>query len=315
MKSNLNLQLNQYESREYFIDTKGMQFCIQERGNPESPPVLLIMGLACQLTHWPDHFINDLVELGYRVISFDNRDVGLSEKMKSTLKIDTRIAFLSHKFGMSPQANYTLHDMANDTANIIESLDLKKVHLVGVSMGGMIAQLLAANHADKIASLTAMMSSTNSPKLPLPELSLMLKLGKAGMAANDIDSVTKRWVKFTRDVQSPDYPTSKAEITKSITRSFRRSFSPGGTIRQLQAILATGSIEKDINKINLPTQVIHGLEDPLLKPECAKAIVKEISNAKLHLIPGMGHDLPEQISLYLTQIISQHIKKAEQQSQ
>ena len=310
MNSNLNLQLSQYEPREYFIETKGMKFCIRERGSPDATPVLLIMGLACQLTHWPDHFINDLVERGYRVISFDNRDVGLSEKCKSTLKIDTRIAFLSHKFGMSPQANYTLHDMANDTSNIIESLELEKVHLVGVSMGGMVAQLLAAHYPNQVASLTAMMSSTNSPKLPLPELSLMLKLGKSGLAANDIDSVTKRWVKFSRDVQSPDYPTSSEKITESITRSFSRNFSPGGTIRQLQAILATGSIEKDIQKITVPTQVIHGLEDPLLKPECAKAIVKEIQHAKLHLIPGMGHDLPEQISLYLTQIISGHIKKA-----
>lgn len=311
MISNLKVQPSIFDVREYIVEAKGMKFCVQERGDPSATPLVMIMGLACQLTHWPDYFLNDLVELGYRVICFDNRDIGLSVKMKSVIQVDTRIAFLSHKFGMSPQANYTLHEMANDTANLIEAIGLKSAHVAGVSMGGMIAQLLAANHSERVRSLTSIMSSTNSPKLPLPEFKLMYKLGKSGLAAQDVESVTKRWIKFWIDVQSPDYPTSKKRIIDSVTRSFERSFSPGGAIRQLQAILATGGLEHDIRKITAPTQVIHGMSDPLLKPECGKAITKEIPNAKLHLVPGMGHDLPEQISLYLTQIISRHIKKAE----
>lgn len=299
------------EFDEYYVDTPSVKLCVREYGNPEGIPVLMIMGLGCQMTHWPSHLLESLLQKPIRLICFDNRDIGLSEKVKSVLRIDTRIAYLAHKIGFSPSANYSLHDMAADTSNLINKLGLGSPHIVGVSMGGMIGQILAANYAEQIASLSVIMSSTNSPKLPPPELSLMLKLGVAGRKPKSEEDQIKRWMSFWKLIQSPDYPTPKNEIEAMVRAGFYRGYHPSGTLRQLQAILATGCLEKQIQHIKLPTQVIHGTDDPLLKPACAKKIAKRIPGSELHLIPGMGHDLPRQLSPRLSQLIHQHIEKAE----
>jgi len=297
-----------YQPKQSFVDVKGMTFCVEERGDPLGPPIILIMGLACQMTHWPESLLDGLAEKGYRVIRFDNRDIGLSHKFSSTLRVNTRFAYLVHKLGRYPQANYTLHDMANDTANLMTALDIEHAHIVGVSMGGMISQLLAANYSDQVRTLTTIMSSTNAPSLPMPELSLMLKLGQTGKAKNDMAAVTQRWQHFWELVQSPGYPTSSADIRALMEENYLRSYSPGGTIRQMQAILATGNLEKMIQHIIAPTLVIHGGSDPLLRPSCGRAISKQISGATFKLIPKMGHDLPEQLMPQFVRLISEHAR-------
>lgn len=305
-----NLKAQKYT--EFFVETPAIKLCAREYGDPAGIPVLMIMGLGCQITHWPDHLLESLLEAPIRLICFDNRDTGLSENIRSYQRIDTRLAFLSHKVGFHPDANYSLHDMAADTAHLIRSLELGPTHVVGVSMGGMIGQLLAANYSDQIASLSAIMSSTNSPKLPLPELSLMMKFGLTGRPPRNREEQIKRWMGFWRLIQSPNYPTPKEDIEVMVRSGFDRHYSPAGTLRQLQAILATGSLGSTIRSIDVPTQVIHGREDPLLKPECGEAIAKRIKGAQMHLIPGMGHDLPRQLSPQISQLVLDHIKKAEE---
>jgi len=312
MKKELNMQAESFTPtfipKQMFIKARGMQFCVEERGDPSGPPIVLIMGFACQMTHWPESLLDSLAQQGHRVICFDNRDIGLSDKLHSKIKVDIRKAFLYHKLGFNLRANYTLHDMAEDTASLMAALEIENAHVVGVSMGGMIAQLLAAHYPNKVRSLTAIMSSTNSPKLPMPELGLMLKLSKTGPSANDMESVTKRWINFWNAVQSPGYPTAIATIRELMEANYKRNFSPAGTLRQLQAILATGSLEKVIRKINVPTLVIHGERDPLLKPACGKAISKGIKGAQFKLIQGMGHDLPEPLIPEFVRLISENVK-------
>ncbi|MFD2231788.1 alpha/beta fold hydrolase [Alkalimarinus sediminis] len=312
MENNNSKQMNESSKcppKQQFIQAKGLEFCVEERGDPDGEAIIFIMGLACQMTHWPEALLNGLVEQGYRVIRFDNRDIGLSEKIKSTHIVDTRRAYISYKLGFHPAANYTLHNMANDTANILQALSIESAHIVGASMGGMIGQLLAAHHPDMVKSLTTIMSSTNSPRLPFPELNLMIKLSAVGRGRNDKASVLKRWKGFWKSVQSPDYPTPTKDIMALIEANYERNYSPGGTIRQIQAMLATGSLEKYIGDIAAPTLVIHGSRDPLLKPACGKAISRHVKNARFELIKGMGHDLPKQLIPEFINLIDGHIKQ------
>lgn len=308
MKAGLKEQALKFSER--FIDTPSVKLCMREYGDPAGEPVVLIMGLACQLTHWPEHFLAHLIARNLRIICFDNRDAGLSEHVGSNIKVDTRLAFFAHKLGLHPNANYTLHDMAADTSYLISALGLPRAHIVGISMGGMIGQILAAHYRGQVASLTTLMSSTNSPRLPMPELSLLLRLGLAGRAPKSKEELVQRWIKFWRLIQSPDYRTPKQEIENMVRAGFDRNYAPAGTLRQLQAIIASGSLEKIIRTIEVPTQVIHGTKDPLLKPLCGRAIAKHIPGAHLHLIPGMGHDLPKQLSDKLAHLIHQHIETA-----
>ncbi|GAA3926738.1 alpha/beta hydrolase [Litoribacillus peritrichatus] len=295
------------EPTEYFIEANGLKFCVEERGNPNGPPIVLIMGLACQMISWPESLLNGLAAQGYRVIRFDNRDVGLTDKLQSHVRVDIRLAFLFHKFGLKPRANYTLHDMAEDTACLMDALGIDQAHVVGVSMGGMIAQLLASHYRHKVASLTAMMSSTNSARLPLPEFSLMLKLG-APASGHHEKAVVKRWIRFWQAIQSPEYPTSLADVTGLVEAMYQRNYCAGGTLRQLQAILATGSLEQAISRIQVPTLVIHGSCDPLLKPACGKAIHRKVPGARFKLVRGLGHDLPEALVPEFVSMIDGHAK-------
>jgi len=152
---------SRYQPESSFIKVKGMTFCVEERGNKDAEPILLIMGLACQLTQWPEALLNGLVKSGFRVICFDNRDVGLSEKITSSIKVDTRISFLKHKLGFIPDSNYDLFEMANDTSHILRALGIPSAHVIGVSMGGMIAQIMGSFYPEQVRSLTIWMSSTN----------------------------------------------------------------------------------------------------------------------------------------------------------
>ena len=296
-----------YQPESSLIKVKGMTFCIEERGNKQGEPILLIMGLACQLTQWPESLLNGLSQLGYRVICFDNRDVGLSEKITSTIKVDTRISFLKHKLGLIPDSNYDLFEMANDTSHILRALEIPSAHIIGVSMGGMIAQIMGAFYPDQVRSLTIMMSSTNSPWLPMPELSLVYKLSKRSQVKHDIDSATERWYRFWSAVESPDFKADPLSIKLKIRENYVRNYSPGGTLRQLQAILGTSCLKTHLKNINAPTLVIHGEKDPLLKSVCGKEIAKHISSSKIIIIKGMGHDLPDCLMPRMVSLISEHI--------
>lgn len=288
------------------VKTRGLEFCVEQRGDPKGVPIVFIMGLSCQMTNWPSSLLDGLAGQGYRVIRFDNRDIGLSEKVRSEHKLNLRSAFLKYRLGLRPKSSYTLDTMALDTVHILEALNIESAHIVGASMGGMIGQILASLHPEYVNTLTTMMSSTNSPLLPPPSLALMLKLGFA-KKGTDKQDVIERWSSFWQAVQSPKYPVSKRDIEAFISANYERSYSAGGTLRQVQAILATGDIASYSKRIAAPTLVIHGDCDPLLRPVCAKAIKKHVPDAKLKLIKGMGHDLPEPLVPHFVELISEHI--------
>ncbi|MBS3804150.1 MAG: alpha/beta hydrolase [Oleiphilaceae bacterium] len=281
------------EPQSRYVHANGLAFCVETRGDPSGEPVLFIMGLAAQLTLWPENLLNIYAEAGYRVICFDNRDIGLSSHIDERLTGHPIMVMARHRLGMSIDAPYTLHDMAEDTACLIEALDLDSVHVVGVSMGGMIAQLLAAIFPARVRSLTLIMTSTNSPKLPLPKPGVILKL--AGMSAKGLDeeTVVERGLMFWNVIGSPDYPPREEELRARLLRDYRRSFDPAGIRRQMRAIMATGSLTSTTRRINADTVIIHGSDDPLIRPVAADELKDLLPHARLEKIRGMGHDLPE----------------------
>jgi len=311
MQSSSTITSRAFIPKTFFVHANGINLCVEERGDPDGPPVLLIMGLACQMTHWPESLLNGLAQQGFRVIRFDNRDCGLSDKFKSVRKVDTRLAFFYHKLGLPVRVNYTLNDMAADASALIKALELDSVHVVGVSMGGMIAQLLAAKMPTQVRSLTVIMSSSNAPRLPMPEISLLIKLSDGAPISNDATAAIERWVKYWKALRSPGYFTPTSKIRDKVIESFRRNYCPGGTVRHMQAVLATPSLEPLIRRIRVPTIVIHGDRDPLLRPACGKAVARNIPGAKLKLMPGMAHDLPEGVLPELVSLMTENMKQGE----
>ena len=298
--------------KEYCVHANHLEFCVRQYGDEAGIPLLLIMGLGCQMTFWPQSFINALVDAGFHVYCFDNRDVGLSARVPTSRRIDTRLAFLRHRMGLRFQTDYTLFDMACDTAHLIDQLDLRPSHVLGASMGGMIAQILAARYPNRVRSLNVMMSTTNAPRLPLPDYSLLLKLGWGGPQGHSEEEAVARLLRFWQAIQSPVYPATNEEIGERIRSNFRRAYSPGGTLRQLHAILATGSIKRETANITAPTLVLHGAEDPLLKPACGKDIYDTLRCKKeWALIRGMAHDMPLPLQGELVQRIVDHCQQYE----
>jgi len=269
-----------------------LEFCVETRGDPEGEPVVFVMGLGAQMTLWPETFLQQYADAGYRVIRFDNRDIGLSSRLQQRLTGHPVSVMARHRLGLKIDAPYTLHSMAADVAGLVDALGLSHVHLVGVSMGGMISQAVASTWPEKVRSLTLIMTSTNSPKLPLPKPQLIWKLAGAGARGHDEEAVVARSVAFWKVIQSPAYPQDGKEIAERIRSDYRRSYHPAGILRQTRAILATGSLSMLTRRIRVPTVIIHGQDDPLVRPVAAEQLKYLLPQARLALIPGMGHDLP-----------------------
>lgn len=275
------------------VDVGDLQFCVETRGNPDGEPVIFIMGLGAQLTLWPEALLEQYVREGYRVIRFDNRDIGLSSHLKDRLKGHPVAIMAKARMGLNVAAPYTLHHMAADVCGLMDALGLASSHLVGVSMGGMITQLVAATWPERVRSATLIMTSTNSPRLPLPKPALMVRLAGAGKRGSDEATVVERSMEFWKLIQSPGFPSRDADLRERITLNYRRSYHPAGILRQTRAILATGSLSSATRRIRQPVAVIHGTADPLVRPEAAKQLGHLIPHARVELMAGMGHDLPE----------------------
>jgi pimeloyl-ACP methyl ester carboxylesterase len=277
------------------VVANGLEFCVETRGDPQGEPVVFIMGLAAQLTLWPDALLDYYVGAGYRVICFDNRDIGLSTHLTHRLTGNPMAVMARHRMGMSVDAPYTLHDMATDVCGIMDALELDDAHIVGASMGGMIAQLLAGRYPQRVRSATLIMTSTNSPRLPMPKLALIWQLAGIGAKGHDEEAVVKRSLAFWQAIQSPGHPTPPQEVRDRIVRDYRRSYHPAGILRQTRAILGSGSLSPITRRIRVPTTIIHGKADPLVRPVAAKQLQYLIPHARVTLIDGMGHDMPEAV--------------------
>lgn len=276
-----------------FVEASGLSLCVETRGNPEGEPVLFIMGLGAQMTLWPEALLDQYADEGYYVIRFDNRDIGLSSHLKDRLEGHPVAMMARSRAGLPIPAPYTLQDMAADAIGVLDALGLQSAHLVGVSMGGMISQLVSSLWPERVRSATLIMTSTNSPRLPMPKAKLIWRLAGVGARGHDEASVVARSLAFWKLIQSPAFPPAEDEVRERLTRDYRRSYHPAGILRQTRAILATGSLSSLSRRIRVPTAIIHGKADPLVRPVAAEQLKYLIPHARLELIDGMGHDLPE----------------------
>jgi pimeloyl-ACP methyl ester carboxylesterase len=268
----------------------------EDMGDPGDPAVLLIMGLGSQLLLWRDGFCEKLVAEGLRVIRYDNRDVGLSSKTQRRNRDGTLIpAMLKFWLGRPSDADYRLEDMADDAAAVLDHLGIDRAHIVGASMGGMIAQIFAARFAARTRSLAVIFSSNNQPCLPPPAPRAMLALLTGPPPGSPLDVIVDNYVRVWRTIGSPDYPAPEQRLRNDAINAYQRCYYPWGFARHFSAITASGSLLRYDRQINAPTVVLHGRADKLQRPFGGRAVARAIRGARLVLIDGMGHDLPEQL--------------------
>ena len=274
-------------------------------GEPGDPPVLLVMGLATQMIGWPDDFCRGLAEQGLYVVRFDNRDIGLSTHLDDAGAPDVMSVLGGDTSGVA----YALTDLAGDTVGLLDALGLDSVHLVGASMGGMIAQLVALHHPDRVRSLTSIMSTTGDPSVGAPaEAALAVLLAPP---ATDREGAVQRVVDTYRVIGSPGFEFDEPALRDRAGLSFDRAYDPAGVARQLAAILTTGDRTRDLKQISVPTLVIHGAQDALVDVSGGRATAAAIPDAELLVVEGMGHDLPSAVWPQITDRITALIARTD----
>lgn len=292
------------------LDANGLRLHFETAGPERGEPAILVMGLGCQLIQWPESLCADLVARGFRVIRFDNRDAGLSAEANRGVRFNLRRDFVRARLSLDPgPSNYRLHDMAADTVGLMDALGIARAHLVGVSMGGMIVQLVAATRPERVASLNSIMSSTNHPWVRQTRLDLLLRMS-APPPDQRRETIVERQTETFGLIGSPGFPTPVADRRAFAARAYDRAFRPGGTLRQMHAIVATGSFEDLLGQISAPAQIIHGTADPLVRPVCGRRCAQLIRGARLELIEGMGHDSPEPLMPRWAELIAANAGRA-----
>ncbi|KDF00745.1 hydrolase [Mycolicibacterium aromaticivorans JS19b1 = JCM 16368] len=268
----------------------------EDLGNPGDPAVLLIMGLGAQLLLWRNGFCEKLVDQGYRVIRYDNRDVGLSTKLHGQRARGGLVPKLAKSYVGRPSSSvYTLEDMADDAAALLDHLGVEQAHIVGASMGGMIAQIFAARYSLRTKALGIIFSSNNSAFLPPPAPRALLSLitGPPPNAPRDV--IVENVVRVGKIIGSPGYPVPDEQARADAIEAYDRCHYPQGIARHFAAILGSGSLKHYDRQITAPTVVIHGRADKLMRPSGGRSIASTIPNARLALFDGMAHDLPEDL--------------------
>lgn len=290
---------------EQFTDVgRGISLCYEEFGRRGDPPVLLIMGLATQMIGWPDEFCTQLAAEGFHLVRFDNRDCG-----RSTF-LSTRPPTPGELFRRSiPADNYTLSDMADDAVALMRVLEIEPAHVVGVSMGGMIAQTVAAERPDSVRSLVSIMSNTGNRWRGQPAFGIYRYLLKR--APEEREAFIEYLVQLFAVIGSPGFPRDEARVRDVAARSYDRGHDPAGTGRQLGAIVASGDRTPKLARISAPTLVIHGTKDRMVRKSGGRATARAIPGARLELIEGMGHDLPEALWPRLVGLIASHVRASE----
>lgn len=286
------------------VDAGRVTLAYETFGSPDDPPLVLVMGVATQMLAWPDGFCQRLADAGFHVIRFDNRDIGLSTHLDDA-GVPDLMALLTGEGGSAP---YLLADMADDTAALFDALGLDRVHLVGLSMGGMIVQEVALRHGHRLASLTSIMSTPAATVgQPTPEAQAVLLAPSVTTAEQAAD----RAVATYRVVGSPGYPLDEEWLRETGAEAFRRSNDPAGVVRQLAAILVSPDRRPGLRSLTVPTLVIHGEDDPLVQIEGGRATADAVPGARLVTYPGMAHDLPEALWPAITGEIVDHARRTE----
>ena len=268
----------------------------EDLGDPADPPVLLIMGVGAQLPMWPDGFSAQLIKRGFRVIRFDHRDIGLSSKMdgkRAAGSVYPRV--LRYVFGRTSPVPYTLVDLARDAKGLLDHLGIERAHVVGASMGGMIAQVLAGSHPDRVRSLGVIMSSSGKAFSSVPRWRVIkLAFGAPAKDASQEERLAFE-VRNISIINGPNFLPPVADLRRRVEELTARSHYPQGMLRQFDAILGTGSLLSYTRKITAPTVVVHGTQDPMVRPRNGRALARVIDGARYVVVDGMGHDLPEPV--------------------
>lgn len=274
------------------IRTNGIDIYYEDNGSADAPVILLVMGLGTQMIAWPDELIQGLVRKGFRVIHYDNRDVGLSQRMDGAPAGNLIWAMLAARFGLAVRSAYTLTDMAKDGAGLLDALGIDKAHIVGASMGGMIVQLMAASHPEKVLSMTSIMSSSGAPGLPGPSAALRKRLMAKRPANPSRDEAVGFGAEGLEAISYSDPARPDTAFIDMAGRAFDRGYYPIGMKRQLLAIIADGSRVERLKTIKVPTLVVHGGADPLVPIQGGEDTARYIPGARLEIIDEMAHDLP-----------------------
>ncbi|AKN18190.1 hydrolase [Mycobacterium haemophilum DSM 44634] len=283
----------------------------EDMGDVDDPPVLLIMGLGAQLVLWRTAFCEKLVAQGLRVIRYDNRDVGLSSKTEQPCPSQPLTArLLRFWLGRRNECAYTLEDMADDAAALLDHLDIERAHIVGASMGGMIAQIFAARFPARTKALAIIFSSNNRAFLPPPAPRALLTLLTGPPPGSPRDVVVDNVVRVTKITGSPRYRMPEEQVRADAAEIYDRSFYPLGVSRHFNAILGSGSLLRYNQRIVAPTVVIHGRADKLVRPSSGRAVARAITGARLVLFDGMGHDLPHQLWDRVVGVLMSNFAKA-----
>jgi pimeloyl-ACP methyl ester carboxylesterase len=291
--------------RERRAPANGIEIAYEEIGDPRGAPIVLIMGLATQLIHWDERFCELLAERGYRVIRFDNRDAGHSTKLREAGVPGT----LPMLLGLGEPA-YRLRDMAADAVGLLDHLEIDAAHVVGASMGGMLAQGVAIGHPERTLSLCSIMSGTGSRWLALPRLRALGTL--LAKPPRDREAYATQVAKTFEVIGSPGYAPDEDRLREIALASYDRCFYPPGVARQLHAITAAGDRTRRLRELDLPALVIHGDSDPLVRPAAGRATARAIPGARLKLFEGMGHDLPHELFGAIVDEIDANAKRAGQ---
>jgi pimeloyl-ACP methyl ester carboxylesterase len=282
----------------------GIELEYEEFGDPGDPPLLLIMGFAAQMTYWHDRFCKGLAQKGYRVVRFDNRDIGLSSRIEDAPVPDVGAAI----GGDTSSASYTLDDMADDAAGLLDYLGDDWAHVVGASMGGMIAQALAIRHPEKVRSLCSIMSTTGDPEVGgASDEAMAVLLTPPPQSAEE--AADRGWT-VSNVIGSTGFARSEEEVRARSSAAWERSHDPMGVARQLVGILASPDRTAALAAVEAPTLVIHGGSDPLVNPSGGEATAKAIPGAELLIVDGMGHDLPEEAWPQIMDAIDANARKA-----
>lgn len=282
-----------------------IEIAYERLGDAHAPPVLLIMGIGAQLIAWPDGFCDELIRRGLHLIRFDNRDAGQSTHLTGAPPPDMAAALA----GDRSSASYTLSDMAADAVGLLDALGLESAHLVGASMGGYIAQMIAIEHPHRVRSLTSMMSTTGDPSVGQPHAEVMRVF--AGPPPTNREEIVQRTLEVFRVVGSPGFPPDLEAVADRAGRAFDRAFDPTGMARQAVAVLASGDRTSRLRSIDAPALVIHGADDRMTDVSGGRATAAAIPGAELVVIDGMGHDLPRALWPQLAAKIAELIERGE----
>jgi len=294
---------------EKYVKANGVRLAYEAFGDPANPAIVLMMGLGTQLIGWPIALCEGLVDRGFYVIRFDNRDIGLSEKMENAHIPQAATLMLRSRLRLPLKVPYTLDDMAQDCVGLLDALGIDRAHLVGASMGGMIGQIVAARFGERLHSFTSIMSTSGNPKIPMARRDVIMAMVKRSLGLEKItlESTMAYW----RKIGSPAYQPSDKELKKKILDSYYRSNHPEGYSRHMAAVLASGSRVRLLKQITTPTLVIHGRDDALVSVEGGIDTARNIHGARLEIFDGMGHDLPKALLPDFIELIATHAKDSQ----